>query len=346
MSLCRSTIDHRKVLHTTFGAIKQTASSMRTKSTLTCWVLVAAFLCALASAEETRTCSADDDTCSAERAVAAFDGSFCEADSSVYINGGSAQAYRVGAPLSNTVCRPDTARDFRYKPGSWPMSRRSFRKGTAPKIHVALNIQSCKPADDKCLCAPLPVVSAKNASSVVDIWQARPDGRYSPLRQRVEGSDECRAQVPIREEGVAEFSTVAPGSTGVMGGLGPGGWEIYPYGPPVVHLLVRAAGYEPLLLDVPILFDPKTLESRSFSMSDFRGIGWVSKKSGEAPMKIQSWEADIDKNSISVVLDIYVRPAEDDQVDLCESFLYGFPSSFFLEPMSVCAPSMLDFFAL
>ena len=211
---------------------------------------------------------------------------------------------------------------------------------------MSLKIQSCTSTGGECLCDSLPLDSSKNASSLVEIWQTRPDGRYSPLRQRVKGSDECRAQVPIGENGVAEFTTVAPGSTGVMGGIGPGGWEWSPYGPPVIHLLVRAAGHAPLLLDLPILVDPKTLEAKQFSMSDFRGIGWVRGKEGELPVKIRSWEAEVGKNRIALEVEVYVHPSEKDQAILCESYLYGFPGSFFLEPMSVCAPSMLDFFAL
>jgi hypothetical protein len=40
-------------------------------------------------------------------------------------------------------------------------------------------------------------------------------------------SNDCRAQVPLSDDDVARFTTVAPGSKGLIGGgLGPGGWEM------------------------------------------------------------------------------------------------------------------------
>lgn len=271
---------------------------------------------------------------------------FCRIPSSLYANGGSAQAYRPGAPLSNEVCRAEMADEMRYMAASWPLLRRSMRKGSAPKLEFKLKVWSCEGRDEECKCKPLRGDDARSASSVVEIWQARPDGKYPSLKASAPGSDDCRAQVPLTGDGMAKFTTVAPGSTGTMGGLGPGGWEWSPYGPPVIHFLVRAKNHAPLLLDLPILVHSKTLERRKFSMGDFRGVAWARNTPADLPMKIRSWDANLVENKITVEVDVYVQPTSQDQPEFCPYYMYGFPSSFFLEPMSVCAPSMLDFFAL
>ncbi len=273
--------------------------------------------------------------------------SFCIAPVSLYDNGGSAQTYRPGAPLSNEVCQSPLADEYRYKAASWPLLRRSMRKGSAPKLDVTLNIWSCESSSDsKCVCKPIDADTAKSARSVVEIWQARPNGLYSSLRSLMPDSNECRAQVPLSDSGMAKFTTVAPGSTGLMGGIGPGGWEWSPYGPPVIHMLVRAKGHAPLLVDLPILVQSKTLEPRKFSIGDFRGVAWARKKPEEIPLKIRSWNTNLSENRITMEVDLFLQPTYQDQPEFCSSYMYGLPSSFFLEPMSVCAPSMLDFFAV
>lgn len=223
-----------------------------------------------------------------------------------------------------------------------------MRKGSAPKLDVRVNVWSCKSSssDDECNCDLIGREAAKSAGSVLEIWQARPDGKYTSLRPLMPDSNDCRAQVPLTDKGVADFTTVAPGSTGIMGGLGPGGWELNPYGPPVIHLLVRAKGHAPLLVDLPILVHPKTLAPRKFSIGDFRGVAWARSKPSELPMKIRSWKANVPENKISLEVDVYLQPGHPDEPDFCPSYMYGTPTSFFLEPMSVCAPSLMDFFAL
>jgi hypothetical protein len=302
-----------------------------------------------------------EDSCDAEGSCGTSDGpgptvhsshssstsGVCGGSNYLYGDGGTAQAYKPGAPLSSVVCRPEMAHDFKYQAASWPFSRRSLRKGSAPSLDVTLNIWECKSSEDnECSCQRLKGAAVRNASSVVEVWQTLPDGQYSPLRPSVASLEECRAQVPFTEKGVASFSTVAPGSTGIMGGLGPGGWEWNPYGPPVIHLLVQVAGHTPLLLDLPVLPHAKTLEQRTFSIGDFRGAAWVQQRPKEVPMKITSWKPNVKDNRISLEVDIYVQQSSEDMVQLCQSAIYGFPSSFFLEPIAVCAPSLLDFFAL
>jgi hypothetical protein len=293
------------------------------------------------------TCVSDENgNCAADKSTD-MRASVCTASTWLYGNGGSAQAYRSGAPLSNEVCSVDMAAKYRYKPASWPFSRNSMREGSAPKIDVTLKVHSCeKSMAEQCQCHLIYDETTRSAASVVEIWQAKPNGRYSSLRSVMADSNECRAQVPISSTGVVKFKTVAPGSTGVMGGLGPGGWEWSPYGPPKIHILVRASGHAPLLVDVPIMFNPKTLKPRNFILGDFRGAAWTQGIAGENSMVIRSWKADVANSEIALEIDLYLQPSRLDQPAFCPSYIYGVPSSFFLEPISICASSMLDFFAL
>jgi len=314
------------------------------------WIVGLVLLAWPARCEELGSCNPDErGTCVSQQGVASLEtpASFCNLPTSIYDNGGSAQSYRPGAPLSNEVCRAENGDEYRYKSASWPALRRSMRNGSAPKLDITLKVWSCATSNDhKCACNPMQRATARSASSVVEIWQARPDGLYSPLRPMAPGSDDCRAQVPLTDDGMAKFTTLAPGSTGIMGGLGPGGWDSNPYGPPVIHFLVRAKGHAPLLVDLPVMIHTKTLEPRKFSIGDIRGVAWARKAAAELPMKIRSWTANVPENKISLELDVYLQPSYQDQPEFCSHYLYEFPSSFFLEPMSVCAPSMLDFFAL
>jgi hypothetical protein len=107
----------------------------------------------------------------------------------------------------------------------------------------------------------------------------------------------------------------------------------------------------PTLIDVPILFDRKTLEQRAFHWSDWRGYGWVNGKSSESAYRIASWEANPKENRIHIQLELYLAKNEAAAQEplekaLCPAKLYGLPWSFYKEPIAECAPSILDFFAL
>lgn len=271
-------------------------------------------------------------------------GTCVEESSSIYGQGGSAQAYKPNAPLSSVVCTPETADLYKYKTASWYISRSNYRKGSAPQLDITLKLLSCSSSLDggggECACHRL--VGPTVASNIVEVWQTLPDGTYSSLRN----SDECRAQVQVDGSGQVRFSTVAPGSTGLMGGLGPSGWDWSPFGPPVIHILVHVAGHEPLLLDLPLLLRLKTLTERGFSLGDWRGVGWMKQKPSASVMKLSSWEPNLDENSIKIEFEISLQKSESDvAVQLCE-YMQGLPGSFFLEPITVCSPSTLDFFAL
>jgi len=302
----------------------------------------------LTASQKTDTCTSNDNgTCDPYLGIEVAR-PLCTATKWLYGNGGSAQAYRSGAPLSTEVCTVDMATKYRYKPASWLFSRKSMRSGSAPILDVTLKVHSCTlSTNDKCHCRLMPSeVSTSNAGSVVEIWQTKPDGTYSSLDATAVEGNECRAQVPLIEMGIVKFTTVAPGSVGLMGGLGPGGWDWNPYGPPVLHFLTRVQGHAPVLVDLPILLYPKTLERRNFFLGDFRGVAWTRGKPKENPIVIRSWDADIVHNRVKLEMDIFLQPSEVDKPDFCHAFTSGFPSSFFLEPISVCASSMLDFYAM
>ena len=293
----------------------------------------------------------------------------------LYRFGGSAQAYLPGASTSSVVCDPEVSKTTKYKASSWPLTRRTSGRDSAPTIDVELTFWTCSPksregSEDGCSCHPLQQGSRDDIR--VEVWQTRPDGTYSTLKQDSDDSSsgDCRATVPVSMgpgtaavTTTASFSTVAPGSTGVMGGLGPGKLESYPYGRPVIHILVNSSSYQPLLLDVPVLFVPKTLEQRDFSLQslDWSGRGWSVRNPPELdmPYKITSWNADVARNHIDINIDLYLekRPMEhaggnsktssatDDM--FCPSSISSFaPTAFFVEPIAVCRRYLLDFLSL
>jgi hypothetical protein len=143
------------------------------------------------------------------------------------------------------------------------------------------------------------------------------------------------------------FETVAPGSVGAMGGLAPFG-DVMPFGAPVIHILVSSPGHSPALFDLPVIVSSgkTTLEQGRFRGPDLRGVAWV-KEGKESPYEVVSWKGHKLSNSVEMEIDIFLAKSNNHYApDFCPSLLYGLPSSFFLEPISICAPSMLDFFKL
>jgi hypothetical protein len=307
--------------------------------------------------------------------------SFCDARAHnwIYQQGGTAQAYKPDEPVKTTICNATLIQEqkMRHKVATWPYSR-SARK-SPPLLNVKLNLMRCSTQDENhkpeptttisqesqpqpCCCRPL-LSGSENVS--IEIWQTRPDGTYSSLRA---GSDEgdCRAKwVAIAdnpdealESNAAltevEFQTVAPGSTGMMGGLGPNGREFSPFGPPVLHILVRPGvnGVKPLLVDVPVSIDAQSLQEKPFTWTDWRGAAWVKSKQKHPAYNVTSWEADVDSNSVSMRVDLFLYDDKDYSVSyaastkklMCPSLFYGLPSAFYLEPISVCGKYLLDYF--
>jgi hypothetical protein len=191
-----------------------------------------------------------------------------------------------------------------------------------------------------CCCETLSETTAK-----AEVWQARPDGTYSSLQR---GNGDCRATVVPQNGSQLEFTTMAPGSTGALGGLGPSGWDVPPYGPPLVHLLVTASHHQPLLIHVPIIPQGKTLEQCGFWGGDWRGHAG-KRKSVMNAFNVTSWEVTGDATEIKVEMDVFLTKGgspQDLAKELCPSFLYGAPSSFYVEPIAVCAPFLLNFFPI
>jgi len=289
------------------------------------------------SCEEGQVCSPETPVCGTA--------SYCVTSTPFYQRGGSAQAYTPDAPRKSQVC--DANLQSPYKAATWPFGRSSKRQ--APQVTVNLHLYECSGSvlqnkdqwyaknKDQCCCVPL----ADNDSIQIEVWQAKPNGRYSSLSSN---DGICRATL----EGTS-FTTLAPGSTGILGGLGPGGWDLMPFGTPAIHMLFSSQDHQPLLLHVPVVLDRK-LESRSFFGPDWRGPAHVTQKIREQKYAIEKWVV-TDDGSIILDINVYLNAAaQGEPVDLsktlCPSTLYGSPTSFFLEPIAVCARSMLDFFEL
>lgn len=273
---------------------------------------------------------------------------FCDSgsSSSIYSHGGTAQAYKARAPSTSSVCDPTDYASSSLRTATWPFSRSS--RGKPPSITFKINLMSCSEPlkGNNCCCQTI-----QDSNAQVEVWQARPDGTYSSLRHGVEEGD-CRAASNATDtSSPLVFETVAPGSTGALGGLGPSKWEFLFYGPPVIHFLATAPGHAPTLIDLPVLLDKK-LAARSYRWPDWRGSAWNKHSDPDPPVQIVSWKGNAKKNKVDIELNIYLLQAQDDGQDadvsslLCQSWLPSLPSNFFLEPISECAPSMLDFFAL
>mmetsp|Transcript_8944 Transcript_8944/g.16288 ORF Transcript_8944/g.16288 Transcript_8944/m.16288 type:complete len:321 (-) Transcript_8944:219-1181(-) len=307
--------------------------------------LVCMAMIRVGAAEE--ACSASDETC--HDAPTCKEGNFedkCTGPSNessmLYRLGGSAQAYKPGAPVKTEVCSPQQTEGQYYKVARWPWSRRS--RSYIPKIHVKGRIYSCDSSLNQsasCCCGP---VEAENV--VIEVWQARPDGTYSSLRPGME-EGVCRATVPLEGSSSFDFMTLAPGSTGALGGLGPNG-DFPPYGPPVLHMLVTAPGHSAILTQIG------TTTNRPFS--DLRPsslVGGATQKSA-LPPNVQIESTSLENGDMEIEVNVYIQqsattdstPSSHDQIMCSSSLPYVMPGSFFLEPITVCAPSLLSFFPL
>jgi hypothetical protein len=310
-------------------------------NTILCVALLAFCVATASSATAEKVCEAEG-TCESSSGCENVDSIACVPPTSIYGSGGTAVAYAPNQPFKSIICNStDAGHSNHYRAARWPWTRTKSRRAAAPTVSLKINLHGCESKGNKCCCRAL------NGDAEIDVWQTRPDGTYSSLTS---ARGECRARYSV-QNGRVDFSTVAPGSTGSMGGLGPGGWDTYPYGPPVIHLLVKAASRTPLLVDIPILFNLQSLEQNSFWGGDFRGAAWVRKSEG-VRYRFVSWKGYPKDNRIETEIDVFLHEASLTarttflEPELCRSFLYGFPSSFFLEPIALCAPSLLDFFDL
>jgi len=322
-----------------------------------------------------------------------FPASLCGVPASLYDAGGTAVAYTPHAPESSTVCDAAKYQEHAYKVAQWPFYR-SQRGGGAPKVSLTVSLLGCDNVslsssakgsgaenEPQCCCHAL-LVPPPNGATVlaeVQVWQARPDGTYSSLRHHTSGDCRARQQRNITAAAATAttssseitFDTVAPGSVGSLGGLAGDSGSMYdlpPYGPPVVHILARATGHAPVLVDVPVstaMADDGDFSNNSLFW-DLRGAAWVRgrRRQDEPPryrITSAAWGRNHGDDDDDRVLEINVEirlpryneeaaaastVALSEQRQLCPSLVYGLPSSFFLEPIAVCAPSMLNFFDL
>ena len=305
------------------------------------WVLLMAFVFVTADAAETCT------SCPPSNRNTA--GTIYDRDGGGQV---TAQAYKPGAPVKNTICDVEKSNNERYRVARWPLYRRTFSTADAPVIKITGRLHSCSTsADDSkgSTCASNLIGDALESDSSIEIevWQARPDGTYSSLRPGV-GDGDCRST--IRPSGGDSFyvETLAPGSMGMLSGIGPGGWDLPPYGPGVVNFLIRSEGHPPLLANVEVLRD-------TFYGPDVRGhalVGTGSRRQEDGSVKISSWTKD--KNGdISMEVDFFLRSDSSDSGSaesleniMCPALVYGLPKSFFTQPIALCAPSLLDFFEM
>ncbi|KAL7575301.1 hypothetical protein ACA910_001826 [Epithemia clementina (nom. ined.)] len=239
-----------------------------------------------------------------------------------------------------------------------------------------------KSSGNDCCCRPIHnLPNQEKGNIVVEAWQARPDGSYSSIRpSNGKDDDDCRARIVLdtttsagehakAANRIISLETVAPGSVGSLGGLVP--WpslDWMPYRPPLLHLLISSPklAQASVLFDLPLLIDPKTLMQQEFSSSSsWRGPQSLndmipSAKNQASPIKISSWIPNLKDNTIDVSLDVFLErkttcaaaddcagEMDDDKAKLfCNSLPFGFPASFLLEPISICSPTVLDFFDL
>ena len=299
----------------------------------------------------------------------------------------SAQTYKPNTPIKSTVCEVDDSDDSlsTYNVAHWSFWRSSYT--IVPKLIVTANIYSCGDNDDGSKSMPVSSISNEEEEEedddcviAMEVWQPRPDGTYSSLRPGIEEGD-CRASVPIQQNhmntnnnnefsnilGHVQFSTLAPGSPGVLNGLIPLGSRDYPpYSKGNIGMYLNIDGYYPWLGQLSMIELDDILKNKykgpvgrrphdAKNVNDNSSSG--SGSSGGIEIKSVT---QVSKSFIKVEIDIFIeqrKPEEmmttssQDSSDIfCSSSSRGLfnwiTSSFFKEPIAVCFPSLLDFFQL
>ena len=328
---------------------------------------------------DTASCIGDDDYCTQQ--IPMKENKLCQSSSSdnrekiqssllmdhYYSRGMSAQAYKPDSPIKNIVCEAandvdEGSSNLHNNVAHWPFWRSSYNNAVQVVVHA--NIYSCRGGHP----------STDTTTMTMEVWQPRPDGTYSSLRTGIE-EGECRANVPVSTKtnedfsniiGQARFETLVPGSSGVLGGLIPNTSKEYPpFGPGIIHVYLNAKGFYPLLgqLNMNELDDwLLNKDSRRFRFrgSDFRpqaNANNIEGSSSGGGISIQS----VSQISLhlSLEVDVFIVPLE--QIDVEETTQSPNPSDvfctsrglvnwitsgFFKQPITVCFPSLLDFFQL
>mmetsp|Transcript_14659 Transcript_14659/g.26558 ORF Transcript_14659/g.26558 Transcript_14659/m.26558 type:complete len:390 (+) Transcript_14659:129-1298(+) len=297
-----------------------------------------------------------------------------------YRQGMSAQAYKPNAPIKTNVCEfhPTNSGDESNPPQNnvahWSFWRSTYKDVVPIVVHA--NVYSCGSPS-----SPPPYSSSSSDDAInLEVWQPRPDGSFSSLRSGVE-EGECRASVPIITNttmdlpnlvGQVRYETLAPGSTGVLGGLIPDSSREYPpYGPGAIHMYLNMEGYHPSLVQLNMNELEDWMVQKDMSEGRFRFKGWdvrpharesTNNLDGAGGIEIQSvkrivrpgydlaLEVEVDlflvtENGEEEVVGDVMEKSERDV--FCSSHGYfHWISSFFKEPIAICSPSLLDFFAL
>lgn len=298
-----------------------------------------------------------------------------------YDQGISTQTYKPNTPIKSTVCEVDDSDDniqSTYNVAHWSFWRSSYT--IIPKLVVTANIYSCGDVDNSISSSESSITSASNEEAeegdngliTMEVWQPRSDGTYSSLRPGIEEGD-CRASVPIQQNhmntnnnnefsnilGYDHFSTLAPGSPGVLNGLIPHGSRDYPpYSKGNIKMYLKVDGYYPWLgqLSMNELDENKEYQ-RSVGMRPHDAKNNEKSGSGSGGgIDIKS-VTQVSASLIQVEIDIFIeqrKPQEmttssQDSSDIfCSSrgLFNWITSSFFKEPIAICFPSLLDFFQL
>ena len=305
-------------------------------------VLVVGVLALALAASSSQECDASYAAC--PREIAADTAGY------TYSGGASAQTYKPGAPIKRSICDTDDGSKgkTKYKVARWPLTRRTYP--SSPVVRIVGKAHSCDATtgSDTCASSPEDNSNSRPIHIAVEVWHARPDGTYSSLRPGIE-EGECRATIVSGADGTFHIQTLAPGSVGMFSGIGPRGMDLPPYGPPVINFFIQAQGHAPLLANVPVT-------AKSFYGPDLRipvmfGSGG---NGGDTSAQITSWNV-LENGDITLSIDFFLAKrssdgGEGDATSLadtfCSSWFHGSPASLFVEPIAVCAPSLLDFFEL
>jgi len=297
-----------------------------------------------------------------------------------YDQGISTQTYKPNTPIKSTVCEVDDSDDglSKYNVAHWSFWRSSYT--IIPKLIVTANIYSCADNDDGSNSMHVSSISNDEEDNdgviTMEVWQPRPDGTYSSLRPGIEEGD-CRASVPIQQNhmntnnnnefsnilGHVQFSTLTPGSPGVLNGLIPHGSRDYPpYSKGNIKMYLNLDGYYPWLGQLSMIELDDILKNRSVVGRRPHDAKYINDKSsssgngGGGGIDIKS-VTQVSESLMQVEIDIFIeqrKPEEmttssQDSSDIfCSSrgLFNWITSSFFKEPIAICFPSLLDFFQL
>lgn len=272
-----------------------------------------------------------------------------------YDAGRSAQAYKPNAPMKKQVC---DVRSNRTNKVARNLLWRTNKREATP-IFIRGNIYTC--AEE----------ASRTNNITMEVWQPRPDGTYSSLRQGVEEGD-CRATVSVDAIDTEskypnllksfDLETLAPGSHGLLGGLVPSTFGEFVYGQGKIHFLINVDGHYPLFDELSmsdlnrflLKDDSATWNSVHFFGPDLRPHVAISSRDKDVVGGMEVQSATIIDSKLQVEIDFFLAPMSNEATDSMQARRVfcsdrgwmGSISSFFKEPIAVCFPSLLDYFAL